>query len=234
MGTRWLTVPVAMMACLTAEAADPDSTLYAVSAHVVIATGHVQLGDPEDRDFVLRVGERTIEIVGGDILWDGSPTGPVVSDEMHLVSSPRVITREGEDVVLRSGWSGRIQYFEPGDHDCYRLKTLAPDEGPGLRLDVQVGNRRDLEDGRVAIDLPFGIRVTVLGPRQPIPGVSMDVGPPTLHSTETESTLRLVLGEWDVLMVTTAPVRGQQRSDSLIVFVRVDEMPDLPASRGSE
>jgi hypothetical protein len=198
-------------------------SLHTITVYVMIASAPVTADSTPDGRVMYRVGNQTIHLADDQVLWDGSAEWPGDRPDLKMLSAPRVMARVDQGVVIRSNWTQELQYFEV-DGDCFRLKTVDPSVEPGVRLDATLRNPSELVDGTKVIEMDFGVRVTVFGPRTKIPGVSLDVGAPTIHTADTQSSMQLVLGTWDMLMVSIANVHGESRTDSVFLLIRVDEL----------
>lgn len=224
MRSRYMAVLVLLFVVgLPLGATETTDSLHVITVYVMIASAPVTPDSTPDGRVTYRVGNRTIHLADDQVLWDGSEEWSGDGPELKMLSAPRVTTRIDQGVVIRSGWTRELQYFE-ADGDCFRLKTVDPSNDPGVRLDATLKNPGELDDGTKTIEMDFGLRVTVFGPRTRIPGVSLDVGAPTVHTAETQSSMQLSLGKWDVLMLSSARVHGESKSDSVLLFIRVDEL----------
>jgi hypothetical protein len=169
----------------------------------------------------MRVGEVELDL-DSDLMWNGQAEPPAGSG-IELLTAPQVVIAEGTTGVVRSG--SAIQYLERRDEGCYSVQTLPPDASPGVVLTVVPKTGPDQEDGTKTVDLDFSVRIATIGDRQPVAGLDLDVGRPTINAKEVKSRYNYPLGRWNLLTSHFSRDPAKPDGERLLVLVRAKRRP---------
>lgn len=157
----------------------------------------------------IQLGDVTLSL-GKEPLWNGQSMPPEGSG-IQILSMPRLEVRPGAKAVVRSS-SSPVQYLEAASADCYVLKTLPVEDGPGVRLEIQPS----LRGARISSAVTATVRY--VSRRQPIPGVDLDVGPPILSTRELRATVAAEPGTWLAVVARLGSATQEEAAYVLIVF----------------
>jgi hypothetical protein len=164
----------------------------------------------------LDLGGMKMAIDGMAITFDGAPEPPP-GRGVEVLSAPRITTPAGDEAVVVSG--AAVQYFEPDEDGCYRLRTLPPESSPALRMALTLSP----STSPATVNLDMELRVSTLSSRRQLPGVSLDVGPPEeVSSLELRRYVELPTGAWVVLSGHRLVAAGTGPDTILLVLLRVD------------
>lgn len=131
---------------------------------------------------------------------------------VDLLSAPRITVRAHSPAQVRV--VGTVSYFAARPDGLYELKTCEP----GITLDCVVAPKGA---GEVELESAL-VQLTIQG-RKPVPGVTADVGEPTLQRREIKTRVTTKLGSW-VLLGGTEMTNADDSRSSLLVFTRVTEV----------
>lgn len=109
---------------------------------------------------------------------------------IQAVSSPAIILPLGERAEIRMG-QDEAQYFERDEDGAYALRTV--DEFVGYTFDCTL-TRSTVMEGALSMQISCTLRET--SDREPVPGLSLDVGKPTIRETKFETTIQLKPNDW--------------------------------------
>ncbi|MBI2435537.1 MAG: hypothetical protein HYV26_22005 [Candidatus Hydrogenedentes bacterium] len=141
------------------------------------------------------------EITGKDdrLLWDGKET-PSAPD-IKILSSPRISTLEGQEVIIENVTRMPVAYFAPAGPEhpgLYAHKVDFEDIGTAIKITVQSMEKPD----EVRVELTC--TVTSLPEdsekieRQKLDGVAFDVGRVVIDKAEATGVLKTPCGTWTV------------------------------------
>jgi hypothetical protein len=164
--------------------------------------------------YEMTVGDITVDLEA-DLMWNGKAEPPKDSG-IELLAAPRISVKANQSASMRS--ASTVQYFEQQDDDCFVLRALPPDASPGIFLDVKPEAGPTDQKGAETVDLDLTLRISTLGERAALPGVSLDVGRPTLHSRETSSAYRYRLDRWNVI---SSHITQEPKKETLVLLIRV-------------
>lgn len=174
----------------------------------------------EFRVLGFRSDDETFEFPGGDSEQGGLTElefDQLVSQEgVTIVSAPKVTTLGGRQAQVFVSQVAP-QYFEPSG-EGYVLKTLAPEDAPGLMVDVIIQELAGDRDSSARLDL--GVRMTIVKDRMELPGVQLDVGQPILESRTVEASLDLSLGRWVYLKSSEFETVNSSNINAFIVLAK--------------
>jgi hypothetical protein len=173
-----------------------------------------------------RVGENRFDIDPKQWLWNGTPLPfpaagatslTLPENQIRLVSSPVLLVANHDTAALWIGSAEKIEYMVRRPNGLFELKTM-----PRPR-ELSIGMRVEKEgDGRVRLaDMKIGL--SLVGKREPIPGVTLPVGPPVLQEREYPLDVRLTPGMNYGVLLYPGEAQGV-----LILRLRVD----LPGKNG--
>jgi hypothetical protein len=167
----------------------------------------------------IRRGETTLLAAdGGSYGWNQQTDAKSI---FIPFSVPVSVLKSGEPAKIMV--SQNVQYFEKLPDGDYRLH-----EAPGgpdaafsvLEFRVQPS---DKEPGRLSVE--FESSFSVVGSRERVPGVDLDVGKPTMESFKDGVSFSAVPGEWNCILG-----HGPAGNDyGILIMLRVAQMPDPPA-----
>lgn len=109
---------------------------------------------------------------------------------IQAVSSPAIILPLGERAEIRMGQE-EAQYFEREVDGVYALRTV--DEFVGYTFDCTL-TRSAVMEGALSMKISSTLRET--GDREPVPGLTLDVGKPTIRETKFETNIQLKPNDW--------------------------------------
>lgn len=165
----------------------------------------------------ITIGDLTLDL-DDDHLWGGQPI-PSEGSGIKVLSKPRVSIPPGGAAKMRSGGPSEIQYLELQGEDCYSVSTLLPDFTPGLIIEVAAQEGRpDDQPGTVYLDIKT--QVTILGGREPVPGLNLDVGKPTVQFFELNTHKRFRLDRWNLMTSQVSRDLTNLDAETLLVFFR--------------
>ncbi len=121
-----------------------------------------------------------VELVmeGDTLTWDGEPEPD--DPFIILLSRPDLKTIEGIEASIAIGQDGPIQYFEKVG-DLYALRSLElEDNFIGLEFGATARGKSDREG---IIELDFKFQVGSVTSREPLEGVTLNIGRPILRTT---------------------------------------------------
>lgn len=189
----------------------------------------VQLGKAARVDF----GGLTMSLDDDVITWNGD-TDPPDESGIEVLAAPQLAVWNGQEAELRIS-SGALEYFERQEDGRFALRRTPEDQQPGLTLAATV--HADKAAGAVTLDCR--LRIVRCTKRLPLPGVSLDVGPPVIEQQETRTSVVLNPGDWCLLsgLASGAPpkVGASDGGDAhgLLVLVRVTRVPPSAGSPSS-
>jgi hypothetical protein len=121
--------------------------------------------------------------------WDGEPQPPAAA-KVEVVASPRIAILPGNPFEISMGSQQPVQYFVRRDDGLFELQNL--EEPTGLSL---AGGIERLDSGRLLLK---GLEITLrsIESREPIPGVALDVGRPTVKERRVQTSLSIQPGRY--------------------------------------
>ncbi len=111
-------------------------------------------------------------------------------DSVQEVSSPAILLPLGESAEIHIGEQG-AQYFEREEDGVYALRTV--DGFVGYTFECTLSRSAAME-GTLSMEISSTLRET--GDREPVPGLSLDVGKPTIRETKFETNIELKPNDW--------------------------------------
>lgn len=109
---------------------------------------------------------------------------------IQAVSSPAIILPLGERAEIRMG-QDEAQYFERDEDGAYALRTV--DEFVGYTFDCTL-NRSTVMEGALSMKISSTLRET--GNREPVAGLTLNVGKPTIRETKFDTNIQLKPNDW--------------------------------------
>jgi hypothetical protein len=163
----------------------------------------------------IRRGEQTLlSADGASYAWNQQSGA---ESKFIPFSVPSVVLKSGEPARVMV--SQNVQYFEKLPSGDYRLHEVpgGPDAAFSiLEFKVQPSGT---EPGRVSVE--FESSFSVVGSREKIPGVDLDVGKPTMASFKDGVGFSAAPGEWSCILG-----RGPAGNDyGILILLRVNQMP---------
>lgn len=215
----WLVFPV-----VAVSTDQPEAEVYIIAFQIVTTDrGWMEsqaiddAGSPPREIRRLTIGDLVVDL-DAEHLWNGRPTPPDGSG-VTVLSMPRVAVPADEKGTMRSGSTYGAQYLEWDGNGCYQAKTLPPELHPGLVIDVVPhGNRPSDQPGTVYLDLH--LKVSTLGEREPVHGLDLDVGKPTVRIDEFDTHGRFRLDRWSLVTTQLSRDLTNRPDETLLVFVR--------------
>ena len=140
--------------------------------------------------------------------WDGKKQPP--SDtRVEIIASPRVMVCSNNSFEISVGSQQPLEYLEKRPDGLFELKRLDEETGLTIKANVAEGDR----DNIILRDLTIWLR-SIEG-REPIEGVSLDVGRPIVGLRELLTTIAVHPGrDFGILL-------GPKASGSLLVRAKV-------------
>ena len=212
-------------------AAEPDAAQYVVQIQIAVAAGgvsfkteahHVTTDDGGDLTTVgeidtMRVGELELDLDSAS-MWGGHDTPPDGSG-VEVLSAPQIVIPAGTKGTVRSG--SAVQYLERRDAECYTVHTLPREASPGIVLTLEANPAPAADDGGETATLDFTLRVSTISRREPVPGLDLDLGRPTINTKEVDSRLNARLGHWNLLTSHITRDPDAVEPETLLVLVRL-------------
>jgi hypothetical protein len=128
--------------------------------------------------------------------WDGKERPPS-GKGVEMISSPKVIVLLGESFEIAIGSQQPIEYFEKRPDGLFELKRLHEETGLTISSHVSKG-----ESGRIVLrDLTILLRS--IEAREPVEGVSLDVGRPKVKARQYKVTIAVNQGRPCGIMLGT-------------------------------
>jgi hypothetical protein len=167
--------------------------------------------------FAVKSATGSLKSDGSRLLIDGrpfsaarmTPDDAIFSAEaparLAVISTPLVTTVLGQPAQLRAGGAPPVQYFERESDGHYALKALPVT--PDLSFEVT-----PVRTSGASVVLALDFKLTTLGPRVPLEGVSLDVGAPRLQEISGRTEADTKLGEW--LLIALGAGLGEQKAAS--------------------
>ncbi len=237
-----LAATIACFAVLTVagtSAAEPPD-LYVIELQVV-ATSHkwtldarsvhtaedkTPLGTAESLTTVggilsMKIGDLEVDLESNE-MWAGEANPPEGSG-IEVLTAPRIVVPAGEEAQLRIG--SAAQFLELRDNDCFTVETLPPDASPGFNLELVAEGGPPEEDGAETVSLDLTLRVATIGERQPLPGVTLDVGRPKILTQEINSRYTYPLERWNLVTSHISRDPTEPDGEKLLVLIRVTRPP---------
>lgn len=141
--------------------------------------------------------------------WDGN-SKPPEGAKVDQLASPRVLVLMGQSFEISIGSQQPIQYFEKRADGLFELKTVPEPTGFSFSGKVSEGGNDDL----IVADLDFGL--SSIQKRQPIEGVTLDVGLPVIDKQEFSTKLAVKPSQYYGMQLST------QGQGFLILRLRLD------------
>lgn len=143
--------------------------------------------------------------------WDGKkqPPSDTRVTRVEIIASPRVMVCSNNSFEISVGSQQPLEYFEKRPDGLFELKRLDEETGLTIKANVAEGDR----DRIILRDLT--IRLRSIEGREPIEGVSLDVGQPIVGVRELLTTIAVHPGrDFGILL-------GPKASGSLLVRAKV-------------
>ena len=138
-------------------------------------------------------GGVTMSLDGDVITWNGDP-GSSSGSAIEVLAAPQLAVLSGQNAELKIS-SGALEYFERQEDGRFALRRTSDAQQPGVTLAATVHADKAAD----AVTLDCHLRIVRCTKRLPLPGVSLDVGPPVIAQQETRTSVVLNLGEWCLL-----------------------------------
>lgn len=143
--------------------------------------------------------------------WDGQKHPPYDA-KVEIIASPRVMVCSKNSFEISVGSQQPLEYFEKRPDGLFELKSLDEETGLTIKANVAEGDR----DRIILRDLT--IRLRSIEGREPIEGVSLDVGRPIVGLRELLTTIAVHPGrDFGILL-------GPKASGSLLVRAKVSRV----------
>ncbi len=128
--------------------------------------------------------------------WDGKDRPPS-GKRVEMISSPRVVVLLNHSFEISIGSQQPVEYFEKRPDGLFELKRGNEQTGLSISANVAQG-----ESGKLLLrDLT--IRLQSIEKREPIEGVSLDVGRPIVKTQESVATVAVKQGaSWGIVLGT--------------------------------
>ena len=138
-------------------------------------------------------------------------------DGVDLLSAPKVVTRDGQEATIQI--SQALRYLEVVSNDLYRAVALPESENPGVFLTVTpTSGREPTKTAHVKLSLRSNL-IEEMGELPGFPGHRL--GKPVLSSRSIRTELEAPIDGWVVVGGNTLKRVEQDRSDVLVVVLRV-------------
>lgn len=109
---------------------------------------------------------------------------------VQAVSSPSILLPLGERAEIRMGLDG-AQYFERVEDGIFALRTL--NEFVGYAFECTLSPSAHME-GALSLRIASTLRET--GDREPVPGLSLNVGRPAIRESKFDTNIQLKPNDW--------------------------------------
>lgn len=207
------TFPTVLLALATLSASASDRAVFTLETRLYVyrAADAAPMELPTD---AIKAGAQTILFqapaqvrFGADALaleptgftWNG---GAAPASPFTHIGTPDVVLPVGKAAALLS--AAPIQYLERLPDGAYRVREIPADspDAPHCRLSFTVQAPPDI-DGR----LPFicSLEIATLAGREPLEGVSLEVGRPVLARFSDRIEARVPLDHWSALTLNPSP-----------------------------
>jgi hypothetical protein len=143
-------------------------------------------------------GPVTVRSLPMNVAWNADR----LSTAVQQLCSQTIILNDGQQFSFEVVSNVDAQYFARREDGLFELRRL--DQPSGLHASGQL---RLPTPGIVEIE-DFAVRLNLVGERQPIPGVALDVGRPTVDLNALKSTVRFPLNRELGLLVRPATGEG--------------------------
>ena len=150
-----------------------------------------------------QVGKDRFEIGDKGWFWDGASMDDRTTrtqalwdstNSISLMTAPRIRVRNGEVAEIRVESVQKLEYFERRSDDLFELKRMSEPTGLGILMILTLE-----KDGRIRLNLEIVLRS--VEKREPVPGVTLQVGRPILQTREHKAELLVRPGkEYGILL----------------------------------
>jgi hypothetical protein len=214
-----------------AVAQDEQRPQYVVSTHLVLVTDapraeitKEQAGADQTSVRRVRIGDTTLSL-GQEILWNGKAEWPEESSSFSFLSSPRVTGLNGQRMEIKTTLPMSPQYFEPTGDGTYRFLTLEEEQRPHITFEITPYTAPPDADDNDQVDIAVVLDLVLISHRQPLPGVSFDLGKPVLLTKKISSNMRIRTGYWEMFSCHMAKGIDKESQDLFLVLIKVDRRP---------
>ena len=143
-----------------------------------------------------------------------------------LLSSPIIITTAGQTAEIRVS-EKPTQFFVKRRDGSYELQQLPAQNEPGITLTATATTGSSDE----TVNLKAKLKCCSILKREELPGVSLDVGVPTVATREQQFNLELKLDNWIVSFPDGFDHPGSHTADQAVLFLlRVHRVKAFDAS----
>jgi hypothetical protein len=143
-----------------------------------------------------------------------------------VLSSPIIITMAGQTAEIRVS-EKPSQYFVKQSNGSFQLRQMDAQDEPGLALTVTVTKGHIDQTVKLESKIVFG---SILK-REELPGVSLDVGKPTVVTNTRQFTCEIPLGAWAIRSLSGYVSPDPNNSDrAIFVLMRVRRVKSIDAS----
>jgi len=170
----------------------------------------------------VKLDEVELAMEGPTLTWNGKPAPDY--PRILLLSSPKIVTQEGEKASVGIGSENRLQYMVRKDDNLFELHSLDADSEPevlGVVIRLLPKRAKGAAD---LLDCDLTFRYTWVKEREKIEGVDLDVGKPVIGRQAAEGSVQLRLGEWSCYRTSV------NSEGTIFLFVRAVERPEEAAA----
>jgi hypothetical protein len=168
-----------------------------------MATGHLSVA----------WGDSTLTSDGATLRWNGvelplQPAAPPPGTSVKVLATPRITTPVGGGgAQVKAGVNEPTQYFEREADGRFALRVTPVAAELNLTFTLEKASAAD------ALRVGWTYDLTQLGERKPLPGVSLQVGPPEIRKLSARSAAHAKIGEWCLIAF--------RESSGLAVFLKI-------------